>query len=102
MAMMAQFIGFFLPTVALRHGISLRDRGRAAEAFPLLARAAKAGLADAEFAVSQSYLKGSGVPASLPEGVRWLKRAAAHGQVEAQVLLSSLYLQGLAREANSG
>ena len=72
-----------------------------AEAFPLVARAARAGFADAEFWVAQSYLEGSGVPASRPEGVRWLKRAAAHGSVDAQALLSSLYLQGLASEVSA-
>ena len=102
MAMMDQLIGLVSPTAALRRAKRMRELGRAAEAFPLVARAARAGFADAEFWVAQSYLEGTGVPASRPEGVRWLKRAAGRGSVDAQALLSSLYLQGLASEANAG
>ena len=100
MGVVDQLIGRVSPAAALRRAKDLRERGRAAEAFPLLARAAKAGLAEAEYGMAQSYLEGSGVPPSRPEAVRWLKRAAPGGYVEAQVLLSSLYLQGLASEAN--
>src|SRR5271155_901395 len=102
MAMMDQLIGLVSPSAALRRAKRMRERGRGAEAFPLVTRAAKAGLADAEFWVAQSYLEGTGVPASRPEGVRWLKLAAGHGSVDAQALLSSLYLQGLASETNAG
>ena len=77
MAMMDQLIGLVSPTAALRRAKHMREHGQGAEAFPLVARAARAGFADAEFWVAQSYLEGSGVPASRPEGVRWLKRAAA-------------------------
>ena len=71
------------PTVALRWAIRLSEMGKAAEAFRLLTRAAKAGIADAEYRVAQSYLAGSGVPPSRVEGARWLQRAATHGLVEA-------------------
>ena len=101
MAMMDQLIGLVSPTAALRRAKRMRELGQGAEAFPLVARAARAGFADAEFWVAQSYLEGSGVPASRPEGVRWLKRAATHGSVDAQALLSSLYLQGLASEVSA-
>jgi TPR repeat protein len=100
MAVVDNIIGLVSPAVAFRRATSLRESGRIAEAFPLLARAANAGMAEAEFALAQSYLQGSGVPASRPEGLRWLKRAAAHGNVDAQALLSSLYLQGLAGGAD--
>src|ERR1700719_1509557 len=107
MAVLDQLIGRLSPASALRRAKELRQRGRATEAFPLLTLAAKAGLADAEYGLAQSYLEGSGVPPSRPEAVRWLKRAATGGSVEAQALLSSLYLQGLAsdtyvEEASSG
>ena len=101
MAMMDQLIGLVSPAAALRRAKRMRELGQGAEAFPLVARAARAGFADAEFWVAQSYLEGSGVPASRPEGVRWLKRAATHGSVDAQALLSSLYLQGLASEVSA-
>lgn len=85
------------PTVALRRAIRLSEKGKAAEAFRLLTRAAKAGIADAEYRVAQSYLAGSGVPPSRVEGARWLQRAAAHGLVEAQLMLSTLCINGLIR-----
>jgi TPR repeat protein len=100
MAVMDQIIGLVSPAAALRRATSLRESGRAAEAFPLLARAAHAGIAEAESVLAQSYFQGYGVPASQPEGLRWLKRAATHGHIEAQALLSSLYLQGLAGAAD--
>ena len=100
MAVLDQIIGLVSPAAAFRRAVSLRESGKVTEAFPLLARAANAGIVEAEFAIAQSYLQGSGVPASLPEGLRWLKRAAANDIVEAQALLSSLYLQGLAGPAD--
>ena len=58
------------PAGALRRAIRLSEKGKAAEAFRLLTRAAKAGIADAEYRVAQSYLAGSGVPPSRVEGAR--------------------------------
>ena len=83
------------PRAALRRSIRLSEKGRAVEAFSLLARAAKAGIADAEYRVAHCYLEGSGVPPSRLEGGRWLQRAATHGCVEAQVMLSALCIRGL-------
>src|ERR1700722_587395 len=83
------------PTAALRRAIRLSDKGQAVAAFPLLTRAAKAGIVDAEFRVAQSYLEGRGVPPSRVEGTRWLLRAATHGSVEAQLMLSALCINGL-------
>ena len=90
-------IGFASPAASLRRAIRLSERGRRADAFPLLAQAAKAGIADAEYRVARCYLEGSGVPPSRAEATLWLKRAAAHGSIEAQVLLSVLCIQGLGR-----
>src|ERR1700746_2543238 len=101
MAMMDQLIGLGSPTGALRRSKHMGELGLSAEGFLLVSRAARAGFAEAEFWGAQSYLEGSGVPASRPEGVRWLKRAADHGSVDAQALLSSLYLQGLASELSA-
>ena len=87
------------PDAALRRAIRLSEQGKAAEAFPLLTLAARAGIPDAEYRVARCYLEGSGVPRSQAEGARWLQRAAAHGYVEAQSLLAALYLHGLAGAA---
>ena len=59
------------------------------------ARAARGGLAEAEYRVGRCYLEGSGVPPSSVEGVRWLERAANRGFVAAQAQLAGLYVQGL-------
>ena len=95
-----RIIGLASPAASLRQAIRLSERGRAAEAFPLLARAAKAGIVDAEYRVARCYLEGSGVPPSRTEATRWLKRAAQQGCVEAQVALSAMCLQGLAVDAS--
>ena len=89
-------IGFGSPAAALRRAVRLSEEGKAAEAFPLLARAAKAGNAEAEYRVARCYLEGSGVPASRAEGARWLERAAGRGHIEAQTLLAALCVNGLA------
>ena len=43
-----------MPAVALRRAIRLNEKGKATKAFRLLSRAAKAGIADAEYRVAQS------------------------------------------------
>jgi len=96
MSVIDRILAFTSPAASLRRGIRLHERGRGAEAFALFAHAAKAGISEAEYRVARSYLDGSGVPTSRTEATRWLKRAAAHGNVEAQVLLSVLYIQGWA------
>jgi TPR repeat protein len=101
MGVVGQFLGRGSPASALQRAKDLRDIGRAAEAFPLLARAAKAGIAEAEYGMAQCYFEGSGVPSNRPEAVRWLKAAAEHDYLDAQVLLSSFYLQGFANETNA-
>ena len=70
-------------------------------AFPLLARAARAGFAEAEFLLGCCYLEGAGVPRSRREATRWLERAAEHGYVEAQSRLAVLFVQGFASPTNS-
>ena len=82
------------PGASLRRATRLAERGRMAQAFRAYARAAAAGLAEAQFHVGRCYLEGSGVPASPAEGTRWLERAAKQGFVEAQAQLAGLYVQG--------
>ena len=96
MGVVDQFFGRVSPAASLQRAKDLRQVGRAVEAFPLLTRAAKAGIPEAEYGMAQCYLEGSGVPTSRSEAVRWLKCAAEHDYLDAQVLLSSFYLQGFA------
>ena len=98
MAIVDRIIGLASPTASFRRAIRLIERGREFEAFPLLTRAAKAGIADAEYRIARCYLQGSSVPPSRAEATRWLERAATHGSIEGQVLLAALYLQGLVVE----
>ena len=100
MLFLDRLIGLASPEAALRRAVRLSEQGKAAEAFPLLTRSAKAGIADAEYRVACCYLEGAGVPASRIEGARWLQRAAGHGHVEAQTLLGGLCVHGLAGDVN--
>jgi len=100
MLVLDRLIGLASPEAALRRAVRLSDEGKAAQAFPLLTRSAKAGIADAEYRVACCYLEGAGVPASRIEGARWLQRAAGHGHVEAQTLLGGLCVHGLAGDMN--
>src|SRR5438270_7891795 len=96
MLVIDRLIGLASPEAALRRAVRLSDQGKIAEAFPLLTRSAKAGIAEAEYRVACCYLEGAGVPASRIEGARWLQRAAGRGHVEAQTLLGGLCVHGLA------
>ena len=69
--------------------------GDAVGAFQCLARAAQRGGAAACLRVGRAYLEGMGVPPSVPEGMRWLERAAAQDHVPAQTMLAALLLRGL-------
>src|SRR5690242_5710782 len=96
MAILDRLAGLASPAVAFRRAVQLADRGRPADAFPLMAVAARAGIPDAEYRVARAYLEGAGVPPSRSEGARWLELAAGHGNVEAQAFLAALYVSGLA------
>ncbi|TPL71676.1 SEL1-like repeat protein [Mesorhizobium sp. B2-3-13] len=96
MTILDRLTGFANPAAALRRAVQLFDSGRPSEAFPLMAMAARAGIADAEYRVGRCYLEGSGVPPSRVEGTRWLGRAAKRGSADAQALLAALYVSGLA------
>ena len=78
----------------LRQAIAQADAGQVAEAFPVLARAAQKGDAEAQFRVGRAYLEGAGVPPSRIMAAQWLECAAATGKVEAQMMLATLYLTG--------
>ncbi|WP_296747158.1 tetratricopeptide repeat protein [Mesorhizobium sp.] len=84
------------PALALRRAVQLSETGKPADAFPLMAIAARAGIPEAEYRVARCYLEGSGVPPSRTEGARWLRRAADRGNADAQALLAALFVAGLA------
>jgi uncharacterized protein len=89
------------PAAALHRAIRLSEKGNSVEAFALLSRAAKAEIPEAEYHVAQCYLEGTGVPVSRAEAARWLLRAATHGSLEAQLMLSALCINGLLKVPDS-
>ena len=91
-----RLVARFSPKSALRHALRLTEKGDRKGAFPFFARAARAKIAEAEYRIGRCYLEGAGVPPSRGDGVRWVERAAKQGYVEAQALLATLCLHGLA------
>jgi tetratricopeptide (TPR) repeat protein len=49
---------------------------------------------DAEYAVGRMILRGRGVPRDPVEGIKWLRKAADHGQVAAQYMMGAAYEAG--------
>src|ERR1700710_379005 len=105
MAFFDRLISGFSSAASLRRGVRMQEQGNARAAFALLSRAGRANIPEAEFRVGRCYLEGAGVPPSRADGVRWVERAAAKGYVEAQALLATLCLHGMApgfADAGSG
>ena len=96
MGLLNKLIANFHPAGALRRGIQLQERGDPRGAFALFSLAARSNIPEAEFRVGRCYLEGSGVPPSRADGVRWVERAAEKGYVEAQALVATLCLHGMA------
>ncbi|WP_428485136.1 tetratricopeptide repeat protein [Rhodopila sp.] len=89
------------PAARFAYGDALASRNDHWAAFPQFARAARAGLRQAQFRLGECYLVGLGVPASSQEAIRWLTKAAEAGETAAQTQLASLALQGITdRNAN--
>ena len=84
---------------AFKRARRLIEAGKRAEAFPLLAKAAQSGIAEAEYLVGRAYLEAAGVPPSAQEAARWLEKAAERGYVDAQSLLGALYVHGVSGAA---
>lgn len=61
-----------------------------AEAVQILAPLAESGDADAQLLVAICFLEGWGVNRSRPEGIRWMRQAAASGHPRAQCAMGSL------------
>jgi len=102
MRVVDRLIAFASPKVALRRALRLSDQGKPGEAFALFTRLARAGIIEAEYRVAHAYLEGAGVPPSRVEGARWLQRAAGRGHLEAQSLLATLCVHGLAEGIKTG
>src|SRR3954451_17852306 len=77
-------------------------KGAHKPAYPLLVRAARAGLKEAQYHLGRCYLHGLGVPASRGEALRWFRRAAEAGEAAAQAQLAELALQGLGDQVSLG
>ncbi len=90
------------PAAQLARAGQLAARGSHGAAFPLFAKAAKAGLPPAWHALGRAYLFGHGVPPCPAEALCWLTRAAAAGELAAQSLLASLALQGVSPTTQAG
>ncbi|MFT9090645.1 MAG: hypothetical protein ABF479_06560, partial [Gluconacetobacter sp.] len=88
----------FSPRARLAHALRLIEDGDVGAGVALLGSVAEAGVPEAQFRVGRAYLDGTGVPPSLVEGARWMRRAAEAGWVEARMVLGTLYLFGLPRE----
>ncbi|MDG4879741.1 SEL1-like repeat protein [Mesorhizobium sp. WSM4884] len=102
MAILDRLTGRIHPALALRRAMRLAETGKPAEAFPLMATAARAGIPEAEYQIARCYLEGLGVPASQSEGARWLRRAADRGSADAQALFAALCVAGLAGQEDGG
>lgn len=95
MAVLDKIATKLMPSRALRRGLELAEANKPAEAFSMIAAAARAGVPEAELRIAQCYLEGDGVPASRAEAARWLRRASDKGNAQAQALLAGLYMTGL-------
>ena len=85
------------PSARLRDAIERAKGGALADVFPILARAAERGSAEAQYWVGRAYADGKGVPPSRSTAALWLERAAEAGSVDAQSVLAGLYLTGAGR-----
>src|SRR5215471_137925 len=101
MSLADRLIGALSPAAALRRAVHLTEQGDLKQAFPLLTRAARAGIAEAEYRIGRCYLEGAGVPPSRTEGARWLERAANQGYVAAQAQLATLAIHGMTAGADA-
>jgi TPR repeat protein len=90
------------PTARFALAEALASRDAHAAAFPLFVQAAQAGLPQAQYRLGRSYLLGLGVPPSIGEALRWLRRAAEAGETAAQTQLAALVLQGVSDKGAPG
>ncbi len=89
------------PSARLAYALVLADDDEHGRALRQFAQAAHGGLPHAQFRLGRCYLLGLGVPSGLDAALRWLTQAAEGHDVEAQVLLASLALQGISMDAKA-
>jgi uncharacterized protein len=94
------FLGAPAARFALADALAARESHTAA--FPLFVQAARSGLPQAQYRLGRSYLLGLGVPPSIGEALRWLRRAADAGEPAAQTQLAALSLQGVSDRGRAG
>jgi TPR repeat protein len=58
-----------------------------------LRKAAKAEYASAEYDLGACYIQGVGVGKDFSEGIKWIKRAAEHGDEKAQKIIEKMKTQ---------
>ena len=93
---------FGSPTARFAVGNSLASHDAHIAAFPYFAKAARTGLPRAQYRLGRAYLLGLGVPPSIGEALRWLRRAAEAGDTAAQTQLAALALQGVSDNGAAG
>ena len=57
---------------------------------------AEAGDVPSQYQIAVLYLRGDGVPQDYAEAVKWFRKAADHGEADAQFNLGHMYAQGAA------
>jgi len=92
---------YFSPRASVRRASSIAARDPRG-AFRHFTRAARAGLAEAQFKVGCCYLQGLGVPPSRVEAAFWLEKASRQDHVPAQAALAELYLRGAMEQSRPG
>lgn len=79
---------------AVADGMSLYDRGRFDEARTLLAPAAEAGSAAAQYHLAMMAARGEGEPKDLAAAARWFMQAADQGHAHSQYILGHMFARG--------
>jgi TPR repeat protein len=74
---------------------SFEDEKNYAQAFPLYQDLALKGWAGAQKRLGVMYIYGRGVSQNTNQGIRWIKTAAAQGDVVAHLFLGAIYSEGL-------
>lgn len=90
------------PPAASPEPVSIMDEARNLylaheyeRALPLMRQQAELGNPQAQYTLGYMYYHGEGVPEDMDEALKWIRRAAAQGDVHALEALSSLASAGL-------
>ena len=85
------------PELLVEHAHRLIARGEHVHAMKLLAHAARLDSSEACLELGRAYLFGKGLPSCPAAAMQWLTQAALGGETEAQFMVASLALQGMAQ-----